>query len=120
MNVFMLGYTLKAAQASFCKIIFIITQGNQLIISVSCILSVLCNKGKSKVRRTVSLSSQVVHSILKNRFSIKDPSCSNWLFSISAISVTDEPSHFMQRSDCSNVYTSSQHWKVFCFYLKKK
>lgn len=121
MNVFMFDYVVKAAQTSFCRIIFITTQRNQLMIPMSsCIFSVLCNKGKSKVRRRVSLNSQIVHSILKNRFSIKDPSCSNWLFSISSTSVTGEPSHFMQRSDCSNVYTSLQHWKVFGFYLEKK
>lgn len=110
----------KAAQTSFCKMIFITTQRNQLMIPVSmCIFSAFCNKEKSKVRTRVSLNLQTAHFILKNRFSYKEPCGWNWLFSLASISATGGPNPFMQSPDRQFKYLT-QHWKILGFSLKRE
>lgn len=119
MNAFIYHYPAKAAQTSFCKMIFITTQRNQLMIPVSsCIFSTLCNKKKPKVRTRVSLNSQTAYVILKNKFSSKKPCCWNWLFSLSRKSLS-LVGHFMQRSDRPFKYLTKR-WTIIFFCKDKR
>lgn len=51
MSVFNDNYVVKTTKTGLLKVIFMITQRNQLMIPASCIFSVFCNEEKSQKRQ---------------------------------------------------------------------